>query len=87
VTLYERLRALAAAPAGADLAELLGVEPGEVRFAGDGLTVGGETVSLADCRRALAAGDPPKGDRLLGPPAGGRRVEIGDLCRSTNSPK
>jgi hypothetical protein len=74
MTLADQLAAIAAAPDGADLAELLGVGPGALSIGPDGLTVGGETVSLAEARRALAGG-----------PAEARRtVTIGDLCPTSS---
>lgn len=70
MTLLDRLAALADAAPDTDLAAALGVGPGGLRVGRDGLTVGAETVSLDDCRRALAGG--PR-------PAAGR-IRIEDLC-------
>ena len=76
-SLVERLRAIAGAPDGADLAELLGVAPGALSFSRDGITVDGETVSYADARAALAVRRQPAGRAV--------RIEDLDPCR-TNSP-
>ena len=79
MTLFDRLRALADAPDGLDLAAALGVAGGDLSIRDGALTVAGEVLDLADCRRALA-GEPPRD-----PAAGRRTVTIGDLC-PTNSP-
>lgn len=71
MTLADRLRSIATAPADADLAAALGVRPDEITLGPGVLVVGGETISLAEAHRALT---PPAGDP--GPPA---RVRIEDL--------
>lgn len=70
MTLLDQIARMRYEPDDRDLLEFFGIKPGDpLQITGDGVTVGTETVSLADARRALLG--PPS------PPA--RTVEIADL--------
>lgn len=72
MTLLDRLRSAADQSPDMDLLAFLGHRPGDpFRLTKDGLTIGGETVPIADARLALNGGSIPQ------PPA--RRIIIGDL--------
>lgn len=74
MNLIDKLRAAATLPPETDMPTVLGRKTGE-RFVidKDGLTLGNETVSLADVRLALAGGPIPT------TPEPRRAVAIGDL--------
>jgi hypothetical protein len=73
VSLRDKLRELRDAPAGLDLLEFFGVGPDGLRLTPEGLTVGGESVPLAEARAVVLGGPIRTGDA---PP---RRITIGDL--------
>jgi hypothetical protein len=74
MSLIDKLRDMQAESPDRDLLEYFGIEPGApFAVTKDGLTVGDETISLADARLALTGGPIPQS------PAPRRTVAIGDL--------
>jgi hypothetical protein len=68
MNLLDKIRAMQNEPDDRDLLEFFGIAGGDLKITAETLTVGTETVSLADARRALHEHEPP-----------GRTVAIGDL--------
>lgn len=74
MALLDKLRDAAAAAPDTDLLTFFGIGPGDpLRWDKDTLTVGGETVPMAEARRALAGPPVPQ------TPVPRRTVTIGDL--------
>jgi len=68
MSLADKLRAMRDEPADRDLLEYFGIVPGDpFQITAKSLTVGDETLSLEEARRAMNGEPPP------------RRVVIGDL--------
>lgn len=72
MTLADRLAAIRDAPAEAELAEVLGVDPAAIALEADRLTVAGESITYAEAWRILNGVDQAGG-------VGGRSVTIRDL--------
>jgi hypothetical protein len=74
VPLIDKLRAIHDEPADRDLLEFFGVDPDQFHWARDRVTVGGETVTMAEARAAVLGG--PIASSGSSPR---RTVAIGDL--------